>query len=218
MTKAPEEVATRKYQPAPAKAPRKRETLLGPVEWKAVDPLALSMADRQSDSDNRYQRRELTPAETGAMKMRWQARQLKRVSNAAAMYGPRESIKHLFDDDETEGSLSPLSDVRCASAGMPHFAKDPASSYDAYNASASATQGGARHITRPPGSATGSSLASQGSTMATKRSSTVTKQISSVFKRMMGKQESGGAPQLAGNVLKSLHQGPSGGRIGHTTI
>mmetsp|Transcript_27195 Transcript_27195/g.69024 ORF Transcript_27195/g.69024 Transcript_27195/m.69024 type:complete len:252 (-) Transcript_27195:129-884(-) len=140
---------------------RVRETTLGPVDWAKVDPLALSMADRQTDSDARYERKSLSADGVEHMKMRWQSRQLKRVSNAAVMFGPRESIRHLFVDEEEQeeerDAMGPLARRSSTVTGSRDL-----SACSTPTASSSA----AGAFRRPLGSVSGASMASQDSTRA----------------------------------------------------
>eukprot|EP00283_Hemiselmis_rufescens_P006957 CAMPEP_0173423950 /NCGR_PEP_ID=MMETSP1357-20121228/4034_1 /TAXON_ID=77926 /ORGANISM="Hemiselmis rufescens, Strain PCC563" /LENGTH=229 /DNA_ID=CAMNT_0014387115 /DNA_START=69 /DNA_END=754 /DNA_ORIENTATION=+ len=63
---------------------------------KVKDKQALKKADRLAEQDARYIRRPMSPEEFGEVKVRWQTRQLKRVSSAASVFGARESSKDLL--------------------------------------------------------------------------------------------------------------------------
>ena len=68
-----------------------------PVDRDQIeDKAALKKADRLAEQDARYIRRPMSPEEFGEVKVRWQTRQLKRVSSAASVFGARESSKDLL--------------------------------------------------------------------------------------------------------------------------
>lgn len=76
---------------------RTRSTPLGEIDLKRIDPLALSKADRRWADDSKYYRPDFTAEQFEELKQKWQARQVKRVSNAARLYGARVSQKSLWD-------------------------------------------------------------------------------------------------------------------------
>jgi len=187
--------------------PRLRETTLGPVDWAAVEPLALSMADRQADSDARYRRKQLSPGGVAEVKQRWQTRQLSRLSNAALIFGPRETVQHLF-------------------AQMAHPLPSPpgllvtTTTPERQNTNLS-EHGSARqeedNVSKVSTEHQHSSMASQAFTVAKRTAaSTVKKHVSSAFQRILGSKD--GAPKKLLPQYAELSKQPGGIAMGRLTV
>jgi hypothetical protein len=49
----------------------------------------------------------MTEQEIATMKYKWQFKQIKRISNSAYLYGPRESVKHIWINSQYNNDLPP---------------------------------------------------------------------------------------------------------------
>lgn len=201
---------------------RTRSTPLGEIEWDLVDPLALSKADRRQAEDLKYNRPNISAAQMDLIKQKWQARQVKRVSNAARLYGARESQRELWEflavhekekqqRDERGSSQSAASSsspaaraqgVKSAAAGGDWGTKDQAGKGHA------SMEGGIDYVGMGSGAQTapgGVSTDSKNDTVkqvAPKTKSTL-KTISKAFKNMMGSQKPGKVENLLQRMNKS---------------
>ena len=84
-----------------------RKTFLADyIDSSKAEPLALLMADRRAFQDAQYKRETLSEARVMEIKMKWQTKQMKRLSNSAYLYGPRESTKDLWEFVQRERNPS----------------------------------------------------------------------------------------------------------------
>ena len=88
-------------------------------DFDELDPLALSKADRRAAMERGYKRDVLNDQEQLEQKLKWQAKQIKRLSNSASLYGPRESMREVWEyvrDEQKRVELArrkPILDFAC---------------------------------------------------------------------------------------------------------
>jgi hypothetical protein len=209
---------------------RTRSTPLGTIEWDRVDPLALSKADRRQAEDLKYSRPHISAAQMDLIKQKWQARQVKRVSNAARLYGARESQKELWEflavhekekqqreerQHPSQNAASTSSSAasgarsqgaRSAQAGGNWGSKDQNGKGHASvegGVDFSAEANGARGV---PGASTADSKSDtikQVAPLPKTSSKTTLKTISKAFKNMMGSQKPGKMESLIQRMSKT---------------
>jgi hypothetical protein len=67
------------------------------INWDECNPLTLARADRRASIDYAYQRSEMSVEEVKAMKSKWRLKQVRKYSEAASVFGPRESQEDVFE-------------------------------------------------------------------------------------------------------------------------
>ena len=209
---------------------RTRSTPLGEIEWDRVDPLALSKADRRQADDLKYSRPHISAAQMDVIKQKWQARQVKRVSNAARLYGARESQKELWEflavhekekqqrEERHHSSQAEASEpssaasgarsqgVRSAQAGnwgnKDQDGKSHASHEGGVDFSA-ADAAGAHHVAGIASSDSRCDTIKHVAPLPKTSSKTTLKSISKAFKNMMGSQKPGKMENLIQRMSKT---------------
>lgn len=210
--------------PAPAAAGSgaqvTRDSLNGEVEWGKVDRLELAHADRRAAAIQEYKRPVLAPQGVDDIKVKWQRKQVKRMSRAAELFGARESQKDLWDFIAVKNAAKAASSMEHHKAreaeGAPQrtsrrhapfcvqqedvrlFESRPQQQYGSLRLSSSRDAGARGSSKSSSGRADDDASAAATARPGAKRGVSLKKQLTSVFNQLWG------PPQDAESVLQAL--------------
>ena len=95
----------------------RRTFLADKMDLDGVDLVVLAKADRRKAEEHLYRREFLVDGDLHQMKLRWRQKQVKRFSNSAQLFGPRESIRAMWDF--IQGELGMVASERSKSMDTP---------------------------------------------------------------------------------------------------